>query len=124
MFLNRHFEFSIVGVETDEVVLNVAKKYFGLKEDEHLQIHVGDGLEVVNGIAQQVIRSHLVSGELAQAWQDALFQIPILKEVGADSDRVPGVKVLGKSKPEMVNLDHVLAKDVEGHGSLNQKRII
>lgn len=122
MFLNRHFEFSIVGVETDEVVLNVAKKYFGLKEDEHLQIHVGDGLEVVNSIAQQVIRSHLVPGELAQAWQDALFQIPILKEVGADSDRVPGVKVFGKSNPEMVNLDHVLAKDIEGHGSLKSKK--
>lgn len=121
MFLNRHFQFNIVGVEIDEVVLNVAKKYFGLQEDEHLQIHVGDGVEVVDKIAQQVIRNHLVPAELAQAWQDALFQIPILKELEGDRDRDLGVKGLGFSNPEMVNLDRGLAKDVEGHGSLKSK---
>lgn len=122
MFLNRHFQFNIVGVEMDEVVLNVAKKYFGLQEDEHLQIHVGDGVEVVDSIAQQVISSHLVPAELAQAWQDALFRIPILKELEADRDRDLGVKVLGFSNPEMVNLDRAFTKDVEGHGSMKSKK--
>jgi len=68
MFLSIHFQFNIVGVEMDEVVLNIEKKYFGLQEDEHFQIHVGDGVEVVDNISQQVIRSHLVLAELAQAW--------------------------------------------------------
>lgn len=121
MFLNRHFRFSLVGVEMDEVVLNVAKKYFGLQEDEHLQIHVGDGVEVVDKIAKQVIRSHLVPAELAQAWQDALFRIPILKELEGDRERDLGVKGLFFSSPVMVNLDHGLAKDVERHGSLKSK---
>lgn len=36
---------SITGVDIDSLVVEVAKKYFGLDENERLKVIVGDGLE-------------------------------------------------------------------------------
>ncbi|GLJ53978.1 hypothetical protein SUGI_1154330 [Cryptomeria japonica] len=74
MFLRSHFSFhmDIVGVEMDQVVLIAAKKYFGLAETEAegLRLRLGDGLQVVQTIARQVVSNHphFVPPEIAQAW--------------------------------------------------------
>lgn len=45
MCLRRQFGFDVLGVELDEAVLNVAKKHFGLEEDEFLKVIIGDGIK-------------------------------------------------------------------------------
>eukprot|EP01018_Ginkgo_biloba_P016681 Gb_39248 [translate_table: standard] len=114
MFLKRHFKFSIVGVEMDEVVLKLAKKFFGLVEDEHLQIKLGDGVETVENIAQRAVCSHFVPTELAGAWQDVLSSAPNPKEFHVDDSPHEDVERLGP-------LNH-LDQGVEGTGFLNPKK--
>ncbi|KAE9465391.1 hypothetical protein C3L33_02704, partial [Rhododendron williamsianum] len=43
--------FEVVGVEADEVVLTVARKYFGLRESKFVRVCVGDGIRLVQQIA-------------------------------------------------------------------------
>ncbi|XP_027102602.1 uncharacterized protein [Coffea arabica] len=43
--------FDVVGVEEDEVVLSVAKKYFGLRHSESVHLCVGDGMELIQRLA-------------------------------------------------------------------------
>ncbi|KAJ6847533.1 uncharacterized protein M6B38_277230 [Iris pallida] len=45
--LRRTFGFRVLGVEADETVVRVAKKHFGLAEDEMLRLRVGDGIELI-----------------------------------------------------------------------------
>lgn len=46
-FLNDKLDFEVVGVEADEVVLRVARQYFGLKDDESVRVCLGDGVELI-----------------------------------------------------------------------------
>lgn len=46
-FLSAQLGFEVVGVEVDEVVLRVAKQYFGLETGKGIQLHVGDGIEIL-----------------------------------------------------------------------------
>lgn len=46
-FLTVQLGFEVVAVEADEVVLSVAKEYFGLRESEMVNFCVGDGIELV-----------------------------------------------------------------------------
>lgn len=46
-FLQSHFGFEVHGVESDEMVVKVAKEYFGLVESDLLQVFVGDGIELL-----------------------------------------------------------------------------
>lgn len=49
MLLNDLFpSISITGVELDPLVVEIAKKYFGLKTNEKLKVIVKDGLEFLN----------------------------------------------------------------------------
>ncbi|KAG5557074.1 hypothetical protein RHGRI_007360 [Rhododendron griersonianum] len=52
-FLNDQLGFEVVGVEADEVVLTVARKYFGLRESKFVRVCVGDGIRLVQQIAGQ-----------------------------------------------------------------------
>lgn len=55
-FLRTHFtSFNILGVEIDETVLAVAKRYFGLVEDECLRVCVGDGIDLVENFSQRAL---------------------------------------------------------------------
>ncbi|PIN05495.1 putative spermine/spermidine synthase [Handroanthus impetiginosus] len=53
-FLNAHLNFEVVGVEEDEVVIEVAKKYFGLENDELVHLFAEDGIEYVQNFAKNV----------------------------------------------------------------------
>uniref|UniRef100_A0A7N0RHI6 Methyltransferase-like protein 13 n=1 Tax=Kalanchoe fedtschenkoi TaxID=63787 RepID=A0A7N0RHI6_KALFE len=44
-FLKMQLDFIVVGIEVDEEVLRVSKDYFGMVEDEHLQLCVRDGMQ-------------------------------------------------------------------------------
>ncbi|XP_043690780.1 eEF1A lysine and N-terminal methyltransferase [Telopea speciosissima] len=57
-FLASHFGFEVMGVEADETVLRVARKYFGLKEGEFLRVCVGDGIEVIEKFSRQDINQN------------------------------------------------------------------
>lgn len=50
-FLKTKLEFQVVGVEVDEEVLRVARKYFGLEDGDFIQVCVGDGLELMEKLA-------------------------------------------------------------------------
>lgn len=39
-------------MEIDECIANVAKDWFGLKEDERLRIHIADGLKYIDDAAK------------------------------------------------------------------------
>ncbi|KAJ3700846.1 hypothetical protein LUZ61_004551 [Rhynchospora tenuis] len=49
--LRTQLGFDVHGLETDSVVLEVARKYFGLVEDEFLHISIGDGIELIKRYA-------------------------------------------------------------------------
>ncbi|GAB2222636.1 hypothetical protein Droror1_Dr00016756 [Drosera rotundifolia] len=50
MFLVNQCGFEVVGVEMDEVVLSVARQYFGLESSELVQICVGDVIEILKNL--------------------------------------------------------------------------
>lgn len=52
-FLNAKLGFEVVGVEADEVVLRVARQYFGLKDGEFVRVIVGDGVKLIEMLACQ-----------------------------------------------------------------------
>ncbi|TVU01505.1 hypothetical protein EJB05_53045, partial [Eragrostis curvula] len=46
-------QFNVVGIEADNAVLDVARDYFGLVEDEFLSVHVGDAIQMIQDLARQ-----------------------------------------------------------------------
>lgn len=50
-FLSDEFGFEVIGVEEDEAVLSVARKYFGLRESKLVHLYVGDGIELIQKLA-------------------------------------------------------------------------
>ncbi|KAK8673649.1 hypothetical protein V6N13_111969 [Hibiscus sabdariffa] len=50
-FLKTQLDFKVVGVEVDEDVLRVARKYFGLEDGDLIQVCVGDGMEFMDKLA-------------------------------------------------------------------------
>ncbi|XP_062196112.1 uncharacterized protein LOC133899166 [Phragmites australis] len=53
MSIRMGLQFNVLGVEADGVVLDVARKYFGLMEDEFLRAHVGDAIQMIQDFARQ-----------------------------------------------------------------------
>lgn len=53
-FLRTQLCFEVVGIEKDEEVLRVARRYFGLENGEYVRFHVGDAIEFVEKLAYQV----------------------------------------------------------------------
>ncbi|XP_042515863.1 eEF1A lysine and N-terminal methyltransferase isoform X2 [Macadamia integrifolia] len=52
MFLRGCMPFlDIEVVELDPLILNVARDYFGFTEDNHLKVHIGDGIQFVREVA-------------------------------------------------------------------------
>lgn len=52
-FLNNQLGFEVIGLEADEIVLNIAKKHFGLHDSKYVRFCVGDGIEFVEKLAGQ-----------------------------------------------------------------------
>ncbi|KAL7228553.1 hypothetical protein ACSBR2_007300 [Camellia fascicularis] len=52
-FLNNQLGFEVIGLEADEIVLNIAKKHFGLQDSKYVRFCVGDGIEFVEKLAGQ-----------------------------------------------------------------------
>lgn len=51
MFFQKNLPFlEIEAVELDPVVLDVARHYFGFREDQHLKVHIADGIKFVRDI--------------------------------------------------------------------------
>ncbi|CAH9122136.1 unnamed protein product [Cuscuta epithymum] len=46
-FLNSQLNFEVLGVEEDESVLRIARKYFGLKDSESIRLCIGDGMDMI-----------------------------------------------------------------------------
>ncbi|XP_059307664.1 uncharacterized protein LOC132059155 [Lycium ferocissimum] len=46
-FLSSQLGFQILGIEADNVVLHVARKYFGLENSKSIHLRVGDALEMI-----------------------------------------------------------------------------
>ncbi|KAL9997608.1 putative S-adenosyl-L-methionine-dependent methyltransferase [Helianthus debilis subsp. tardiflorus] len=49
-FLNSKLGFEVVGVEADEVVLSVARGYFGLTDGKSVKLIVGDAIQLIGGL--------------------------------------------------------------------------
>lgn len=54
-FLRTQLDFEVVGVEMDEVVLRVARQYFGLEDGEFLRVSVGDAIEFLEKLARRIV---------------------------------------------------------------------
>ncbi len=53
MFLRKHYPSAEIDIaEIDPDVVNVAKTFFGFREDERMRIHVGDGRRFIENIRQ------------------------------------------------------------------------
>ena len=53
MFLRKHYPSAEIDIaEIDPDVVNVAKTFFGFREDERMRIHVGDGRQFIENIRQ------------------------------------------------------------------------
>uniref|UniRef100_A0ACD5ZV43 Uncharacterized protein n=1 Tax=Avena sativa TaxID=4498 RepID=A0ACD5ZV43_AVESA len=53
MSIRMRLGFDVLGVEADCVVLDVARNYFGLVEDEFLRVRVGDAIQVIQDFTHQ-----------------------------------------------------------------------
>lgn len=90
-FLRTQLGFEVVGVEVDEGVLRVARQYFGLEDDEHIRVCVGDGIELIEKFARQFDERNLPSSGVHEV------------ENEMDSDNVDGFDT--KFDVIMVDLD-------------------
>ncbi|KAI5062752.1 hypothetical protein GOP47_0023291 [Adiantum capillus-veneris] len=70
-FLHKQFGFSVLAVDTDETVVELARQHFGFIENEHLQVQIRDGIKVVYSIAHQACRNSLESKEVLREWEEA-----------------------------------------------------
>src|SRR5712691_10709106 len=53
MFLRKHYPNAAIDVaQIDPDVVDVAKKFFGFREDERMQVHVGDGRRFIENVRQ------------------------------------------------------------------------
>ncbi|KVI09600.1 methyltransferase-like protein 13 [Cynara cardunculus var. scolymus] len=52
-FLNTRLGFEVVGVEADEVVLSVARQYFGLNDRNSIRLILGDAIELIEKAASR-----------------------------------------------------------------------
>ncbi|MCO5610162.1 hypothetical protein L7F22_064397 [Adiantum nelumboides] len=71
LFFHNQFRFSVLAVDIDDTVVELARQHFGFVENEHLQVQVKDGIQVVYSIAHQACHSSLVSTEILREWQAA-----------------------------------------------------
>ncbi|KAL3651988.1 hypothetical protein CASFOL_001669 [Castilleja foliolosa] len=66
-FLSAQLSFEVTGVEEDEVVLKIAKQYFGLDSDEYIHLFAGDGIYYVKRLAKSLSeesRFHVIMVDL------------------------------------------------------------
>ncbi|KAL5569549.1 hypothetical protein UlMin_026124 [Ulmus minor] len=52
-FLRTQLDFKVMGLESDEQVLRVARQYFGLQDGELLKVCVGDAMEFIHKLARR-----------------------------------------------------------------------
>jgi spermidine synthase len=85
-FLRRHYPNAAIDVaEIDPDVVDVAKKFFGFREDERMRAHVGDGRAFIENVLQpqydiifldafgaESVPAHLTTQEFLQAVRRAL----------------------------------------------------
>lgn len=60
-FLRGQLGFEVLGVDVDEVVLRVAKQYFGLEDGDFLSVVVGDAIELIERLASWKTEGTLVA---------------------------------------------------------------
>jgi spermidine synthase len=85
MFLRKHYPTAeIDAVDIDPGVVEVAKKFFGFREDERMRAHVGDGRQFIENVRQSYdliildafgarsVPAHLTTLEFLQAVRRAL----------------------------------------------------
>lgn len=70
IFLHRHFGFCVLAVDTNKIVVELARSHFGLVHSEHLQVQVKDGMDMVFSIAHQVCESTSGSAEISKHQQE------------------------------------------------------
>ncbi|XP_048135090.1 eEF1A lysine and N-terminal methyltransferase [Rhodamnia argentea] len=61
-FLSGQLGFEVLGVDVDEMVLRVAKQYFGLEDGDFLRVVVGDAIEWIERVASWKTEGTLVAG--------------------------------------------------------------
>lgn len=65
-FLRTQLGFEVFGVEMDEEILRVARKYFGFKDCE-IQVHVGDAMEFIEELSSRDSLTNSVSFKAQEA---------------------------------------------------------
>ncbi|KAH7282338.1 hypothetical protein KP509_35G025800 [Ceratopteris richardii] len=70
IFLHKQFGFSVLAVDTDEVVVELARRYFGFVENEHLNVKVMDGIEFIYGLAYKACRFNTIDAYILEEWQN------------------------------------------------------
>ncbi|XP_024026102.1 methyltransferase-like protein 13 [Morus notabilis] len=80
-------------VELDPVILNLARDYFGFTEDEHLQVHIADGIKFIREItgsspADEVSVVHGDGNSLSDAEQTSINGSCISHEEGRANAKV------------------------------------
>lgn len=58
-FLSNQLNFEVVGVEEDEVALQVGKRYFGLESDDLITLIADDGIKYVKRVAKSIREENL-----------------------------------------------------------------
>ncbi|KAL8193127.1 hypothetical protein R6Q57_027031 [Mikania cordata] len=58
-FLSTKLGFEVVGVEADEIVLSVAKQYFGLNDGKSIQLIVGDAMKLIEMVSGDTNDTHV-----------------------------------------------------------------
>ncbi|KAL7148160.1 hypothetical protein ABFS83_06G159600 [Erythranthe nasuta] len=54
-FLNAQLDFEVFGVDNDEVVIEIGKKYFGLESNEFIHLFTDDAIKYVEKLAENTI---------------------------------------------------------------------
>ncbi|KAF8397815.1 hypothetical protein HHK36_016739 [Tetracentron sinense] len=85
-FLHTQLGFEVMGVEADEMVLRVARLYFGLLDNELFRVSVGDGIEVLEQFAQRAMGTPNSPGTLDRDFGKFDCCVPSVDVIMVDLD--------------------------------------
>ncbi|KVI09626.1 methyltransferase-like protein 13 [Cynara cardunculus var. scolymus] len=104
-FLNTRLKFKVVGVESDEVVLSIARQYFGLNSGNSIRLFVGEAIGYIAKIARRQRERSTRASQANTDWLDDKYDVLMVDLDSSDARAgTPPAEIIKKAIFQAVRL--------------------